>query len=202
MAKKVRCRDCKNSVHWALPERVGENNDEYAKHICNVANNSILCGETMRAKRIDHEQFCKKYQEKNVYDTKYDEQYRRELVELEEEIKEYEQQKNQSGNEVESMENDLPTRGSVLKLIEDIKQNPEIPKNYGTLLDIMRAVETMPAAYDVDKVVEELEGLLTIAEENSAKYDQAGSLYLMDMYGTMARAYKNGIRIVKSGRNG
>ena len=55
------------------------------------------------------------------------------------------------------MENDLVTRGSVLKLIEDIKQNPEIPKNYGTLLDIMRVIGTMPAAYDVDKVIETFE---------------------------------------------
>ena len=94
MAKKVRCRDCKNSVHWALPERVGENNYEYAKHICYVAKNSIICGETMRAKRIDHEQFCKKYREKKGYDTKYDEGYRRELAELEEKIKEYEKQNN------------------------------------------------------------------------------------------------------------
>ena len=55
------------------------------------------------------------------------------------------------------MENDLVTKGSVLKLIEDIKQNPEIPKNYGTLLDIMRVIGKMPTAYDVDKVIETFE---------------------------------------------
>ena len=54
------------------------------------------------------------------------------------------------------MENDLVTKGSVLKLIEDIKQNPEIPKNYGTLLDIMRVIGKMPTAYDVDKVIRTL----------------------------------------------
>lgn len=55
------------------------------------------------------------------------------------------------------MENDLITKGSVLKLIEDIKTNPETPKNYGTLLDIMREVRKIPTAFDVDKIIETLE---------------------------------------------
>lgn len=54
------------------------------------------------------------------------------------------------------MEDDLISRESVLKLIEDIKINPDIPKNYGTLMDIMRGVREIPAAFDVDKVVEEI----------------------------------------------
>lgn len=41
------------------------------------------------------------------------------------------------------MENDLISREEVLKLIEDIKMNPEIPKNYGTLLDIIRGIRNM-----------------------------------------------------------
>ena len=58
------------------------------------------------------------------------------------------------------MENDLIRRVTVLKLIEDIKMNPEIPKNYGTLLDIMREVRKIPAAYDLDKVGDKLENYL------------------------------------------
>ncbi|MCI8536728.1 MAG: hypothetical protein HFG68_14415 [Hungatella sp.] len=81
-------------------------------------------------------------------------------------------------------------------------QKHDYKTNQQMMDKVWKAWCELPAAYDVDKVVEELEGLLTIAEENSAKYDQAGSLYLMDMYDTMARAYKNGIRIVKSGLNG
>ena len=52
---------------------------------------------------------------------------------------------------------DLISRKAVLKLIEDIKVDKDIPKNYGTLLDIMSVIRNMPTAYDVDKVVEQLE---------------------------------------------
>jgi len=51
---------------------------------------------------------------------------------------------------------DLISRKAVLKLIEDIKVDKDIPKNYGTLLDIMSVIRNMPTAYDVDKIVEEL----------------------------------------------
>ena len=34
----------------------------------------------------------------------------------------------------------------VLKIIYDIKENKEIPKNYGTLLDIIRLVRNIPTA--------------------------------------------------------
>ena len=36
------------------------------------------------------------------------------------------------------------SRTEVLKLIEDIKCDDSIPKNYGTLLDIMREIRNMP----------------------------------------------------------
>lgn len=55
-----------------------------------------------------------------------------------------------------SKENDLISRGAVLKLIEDIKENPDTPKNYGTLLDIMREVRSIPAAYGTEKIIEYL----------------------------------------------
>ena len=51
---------------------------------------------------------------------------------------------------------DLISRKAVLKLIEDIKVDKDIPKNYGTLLDIMSVIRNMPTAFDVDKVVEQL----------------------------------------------
>lgn len=40
----------------------------------------------------------------------------------------------------------------VLKIVYDIKENKEIPKNYGTLLDIIRLVRNIPTA-DVVEVV-------------------------------------------------
>ncbi|MGN0415984.1 MAG: hypothetical protein ACI4FX_10920 [Agathobacter sp.] len=42
-------------------------------------------------------------------------------------------------------DNDLIRRSDVLRLIEDVKSNPEIPKNYGTLLDILRRVREIPS---------------------------------------------------------
>lgn len=41
---------------------------------------------------------------------------------------------------------------AVLKIIYDIKENKEIPKNYGTLLDIIRSIRNLPTA-DVVEVV-------------------------------------------------
>lgn len=42
-------------------------------------------------------------------------------------------------------------REAVLKIIYDIKENKSIPKNYGTLLDIIRLIRNQPAA-DVAEV--------------------------------------------------
>lgn len=39
----------------------------------------------------------------------------------------------------------------MLKLIEDIKCDDGIPKNYGTLLDIMRKIRALPAADILEK---------------------------------------------------
>ena len=73
--------------------------------------------------------------------------------------------------------NDLISRKAVLKLIEDIKVDKDIPKNYGTLLDIMSVIRNMPTAYDVDKVVEQLQQMktryfLTIANTGNETLDK------------------------------
>lgn len=47
-------------------------------------------------------------------------------------------------------------KDDVLFLIEEIKCNNDIPKNYGTLLDIMRKIREMPAL-DLESVIEQLE---------------------------------------------
>lgn len=57
-------------------------------------------------------------------------------------------------------ENDLIRRRDVLKLIEDIKCDDGIHKNYGTLLDIMRKIRALPAADALEKT-----GLLSKREE-------------------------------------
>lgn len=42
-------------------------------------------------------------------------------------------------------------REAVLKIIYDIKENKEIPKNYGTVLDIIRLIRNHPTADVVPK---------------------------------------------------
>lgn len=54
------------------------------------------------------------------------------------------------------MENELIRKGDVIKLLEDIKNDSSIPKNYITLLYIINLITVMPAAYSVDNVVEVL----------------------------------------------
>ena len=41
---------------------------------------------------------------------------------------------------------DLIKKSDVLKIVEDIKCDDSIPKNYGTLLDIMRQIRNLPDA--------------------------------------------------------
>ena len=54
------------------------------------------------------------------------------------------------------MSDEYIKKEDVLKFIEDIKRNKDVPKNYGTLLDIMRYIRKIPT-YDIGKVVEQLE---------------------------------------------
>lgn len=54
------------------------------------------------------------------------------------------------------MENELIRKGDVIKLLEDIKNDSSIPKNYITLLYIINLITVMPAAYSVDNVIEVL----------------------------------------------
>ncbi len=79
------------------------------------------------------------------------------------------------GRKGKDMENDLIRRVSVLKLIEDIKMNPEIPKNYGTLLDIMREVRKIPAIPDLENIIHQLENC---KDYTTFRYDkETGVLY-------------------------
>lgn len=92
------------------------------------------------------------------------------------------------------MENDLIRRADVLKLIEDIKCNSDIPKNYGTLLDIMRLIRRLPVAYDVERVISQL------AEEHQENIDMDTGVHcdnwVVDMQNEMIDQH---IQIVKDG---
>lgn len=65
------------------------------------------------------------------------------------------------------IENDLIRKGDVIKLIEDIKNDSNISKNYVTLLYIINLITVMPAAYSVENVVE----VLSKDIEDNVDYD-------------------------------
>lgn len=52
---------------------------------------------------------------------------------------------------------DLISKEKILKIIEDIKCDDNIPKNYGTILDIMRHIRKQPSEFNVDLVIYQLE---------------------------------------------
>lgn len=92
------------------------------------------------------------------------------------------------------LDDDLIRRSDVLKLIEDIKCNGDIPKNYGTLLDIMRLIRRLPVAYDVERVISQL------VEEYQENVDMDTGVHcnnwVVDMQNEMI---DNHIKIVKDG---
>ena len=91
MSKKRKCKLCRESMGWSLPERITDKNIDYAKHCLAVAKRSIVCGYTMKTKTIEHEQYCKHYKEKSAEEIERDRQYdEARMRELEEMIEEYE----------------------------------------------------------------------------------------------------------------
>lgn len=56
-----------------------------------------------------------------------------------------------------------------------------------------------PTAYDLDKVVEQLEENIKHAEREAKEYGEKGNIGVFDMLDARAKAYRNSIKIVKSG---
>lgn len=93
MARKVKCKMCEKSMRWAIPERVTENNYEYAKHCLRMVKNTLVCGHTMRTKYIEHEQYCKYFHKKDERELDYDIKAEpKRIQKLEDMIKEYERE--------------------------------------------------------------------------------------------------------------
>ena len=57
------------------------------------------------------------------------------------------------------MSDNLISREALLHILYDIKDDDNIPKNYGTVLDIIRKIMKLPTAFDKEKVIEELDKL-------------------------------------------
>lgn len=94
MSKKVKCIDCSNSMHWEIPEQVKEENYEYAKLCLHICRTSIVCGETMKNKSMNHEQYCKKFIEKDDRDRRFDVICMNECERLQAQIEKYESTSN------------------------------------------------------------------------------------------------------------
>lgn len=93
------------------------------------------------------------------------------------------------------MSDEYIKKEDIIKFIEDIKCNKDVPKNYGTLLDIMRYIRKMPT-YDVDKVVQKITELQLKIKDKSLLVED-------EEYAVMLRGQLRGIadclEIVKSG---
>lgn len=94
------------------------------------------------------------------------------------------------------MNNDLISRSAVLQILYDVKDDDDTPKNYGTLLDIIRQIRELPVAFDKEKVMAELYkkyNKLTDIYNVDKKYDPyCASKFIMN-------AYKDAIEIVEKG---
>lgn len=87
MSKKHKCKLCAQGMQWAFPGRITSDNYEYAKHCLNAIKNSLVCGQTAKVKRSEHEQYCKYFIPKNECDLEYD---NRRIERLEKSIKDFE----------------------------------------------------------------------------------------------------------------
>lgn len=90
------------------------------------------------------------------------------------------------------MSNDLISRSA---LMQSLRNN--------VLVDVTpnleQAIEEQPTAYYMDKVMEQLRKNHDVEKDRAAEYVEAGRLDLMDEHDAKAAAYRNAIKIVKSG---
>lgn len=78
-----------------------------------------------------------------------------------------------------------------------IKSNKEM--DYLDFMRICYLLDTEPAAFDKEKVIEDLTDWKNDAEKWASKYDEIGDIDNMDLQDMAARCYKNAIEIVKKG---
>lgn len=110
------------------------------------------------------------------------------------------------------MNNDLISRSAVMDYLREQQANVIIGKNKNGFVSedvcdgmisaidaFMNFIVQMPVFYSLDKVVEQFEALVSCEESMAAEYDEAGKPDMVDMHDGKAAAYRNAIRIVKSG---
>lgn len=65
--------------------------------------------------------------------------------------------------------------------------------------NLEQAITEQPTAYDLDKVVEQLEENIKHTEREAKEYGEKGNIGVFAMLDARAKAYRNSIKIVKSG---
>lgn len=92
------------------------------------------------------------------------------------------------------MSDDLISRKAVIEAVD------RHTREDGTLDDdISIILEEVKAAFDKEKVIEDLNDWMKDAEKWAAKYDEVGDTDNMDLQDMAARCYKNAIEIVEKG---
>lgn len=100
------------------------------------------------------------------------------------------------------MSNDLISRSAVLQILYDVKDDDGTPKNYGTLLDIIRQIRELPVAFDKEKVIEHLTNLANAEVDMSD--DEEELVDVEDWFDEgrsqgRFKAYRNSLEIVEKG---
>lgn len=92
------------------------------------------------------------------------------------------------------MNNDLISRKAVIEAVD------RHTREDGTLdEDISVILEEVKAAFDKEKVLEDLNDWKKDAEKWATKYDEIGDTDNMDLQDMAARCYKNAIEIIEKG---
>ena len=97
------------------------------------------------------------------------------------------------------MSDDLISRKAVLHILYDIKDDDNVPKNYGTVLDIIRKIRKLPTAFDKEKVILELskkryEALKMRDDENTSCTTE-----LKSFWHSRLEAYTLAIEVIEKG---
>lgn len=90
------------------------------------------------------------------------------------------------------MNNDLISRTAVLQILYDVKDDDDTPKNYGTLLDIIRQIRELPVAFDKEQVIEKLKHLENDTFNYYNRYDDEVA------FGESS-AFRSAIKIIEKG---
>lgn len=98
--------------------------------------------------------------------------------------------------------NDLISRNAMLRHFSDWQMECSSvgsEREYNLLDMVIKGIKNQPSAFDVEKVVQELERLENYSMEKAADYDEKGETKSMEIADAYADAYSKAIKIVKKG---